>query len=362
MKDPLVLRQKYGSIVLSSGMSGNVARHWHYAFGLQKLKILLICDSNVYRLHQDKIEAISRTIPVAKVYTLVIEAGEELKNYLHLQEIWIKLSENNFTTDDVIIAVGGGTVTDLAGLAAATYKRGIRSVFVPTTLLAATDAALGGKNGINFNTFKNHIGCFHLPRLTYIDVSFFDTLSREEYLSGYAELFKHGLLNGGNFYRDVIKPDSSAGSIPLSLLATSIRFKLKITGGDPLEKGRRSILNFGHTLGHAFEAIMLEKGTPVTHGWAVAWGMQFALHFSAAFCGLNHRIVKDTMDILSQIYGTPPPIEFEKLNSFIYQDKKNNSKGLGYIILPEPGKATKTYVDSQIIEKEYNRFVSLVQK
>lgn len=362
MANTVLLRQKYGNIVLNSGEYTDFSRYWHYAFGIQKKKILLISDAKVYSLYRSKIDELLGNVPHSEILPVILEVGEGLKSLANLNNVWLKLSEAQFTTRDIIVALGGGTVTDLAGFAAATYKRGMKSVFVPTTLLASTDAALGGKNGINFNEYKNHVGGFHLPKLTFIDTSFFKTLDDEEILSGFAEMFKHGLLSGKKLYYDVMKVAETPANVSLSVLADSVRFKLKIAGNDPMEKSKRSILNFGHTLGHAIESFMAARSTPVSHGRAVAWGMQFALHVSADLFGLNAAKAKKNMEVLSLLFGRIPAINFEDLRPYLCQDKKNVTDKIGFIVLPDLGKAIKTDMSLKLFEKEYISFIIISTK
>ena len=216
----------------------------------------IITDTNV----QAKVlPSLSLTYPV-----IPTPPGDMAKNIDTLSGIWDCLIRGGATRKSVVINIGGGVVTDMGGFAAATFKRGIRFINVPTTLLSAVDAAVGGKTGINFEGYKNEIGAFAPADAVVISTSTFSALPVTELLSGYAEMLKHGLLSSAATYDELLGFDIVNADLDrlLPLLEKSVRVKERIVTEDPTEKGIRRALNLGHTAGHAFESLALERDTP----------------------------------------------------------------------------------------------------
>ena len=208
-------------------------------------------------------------------HVITIPAGDTHKTLDTLTHVWSELDNNGGTRHSLLINLGGGVVTDLGGMAAATFKPGINFVNCPTTLLSAVDAAVGGKTGINFNGLKNELGVFREANSVIISTRFFATLPATELKSGYAEMLKHGMLDSEEEFARLLDYDIAGISLEqlLSLLETSVKVKQRIVEQDPHEKGLRRALNLGHTVGHAFESMAMHRGKPVPHGYAVAWGM-----------------------------------------------------------------------------------------
>ena len=180
------------------------------------------------------------------------------------------------TRHSLIVNLGGGMVCDLGGFAAATFKRGVRFINVPTTLLGAVDAAVGGKTGLNYNGLKNEIGAFAPASDIIISTRFFDTLPLPEMKSGFAEVLKHAMLSDRAEFLHLLDHDFSAPinhDDLLERLQHSVQVKVNIVARDPNEQGERKALNLGHTVGHAFESLAMKRGKPVPHGYAVAWGL-----------------------------------------------------------------------------------------
>ena len=203
-----------------------------------------------------------------------IEPGDEHKNLDSLSWVWEKLGEYGATRKSLVINIGGGMVTDLGGFAASTFKRGLRFINIPTTLLAMVDASVGGKTGINFHGLKNEIGVFSDADYVILDTVFLKTLDSENICSGYAEMLKHGLISNDDMWRelvtfDILNPDLDKLR---DMVADSVKVKQRIVEEDPHEHGIRKALNVGHTIGHAFESFALKR-KPILHGYAVAYGM-----------------------------------------------------------------------------------------
>ena len=217
---------------------------------------------------------------------IVIGPEDVHKNLETLAYVWNQLSNRGATRHSLLINLGGGMVTDLGGFAAATFKRGIACINIPTTLLSMIDAAVGGKTGINFNGLKNEIGSFYPADQVMIDSQFLKTLDMPNLLSGYGEMLKHGLISQPSHWSELLTFDFAHIDYALlqKLIGQSVQVKEDIVEKDPYEQSIRKALNFGHTIGHAFESFALKTNHPVLHGYAVAWGMvcELICHTSAA--------------------------------------------------------------------------------
>ena len=207
---------------------------------------------------------------------IVIPDGDTGKSLATVCRVWDALEDFGATRHSLVINLGGGMVTDLGGFAAATFKRGMRFINVPTTLLGAVDAAVGGKTGFNYNGLKNEIGAFAPASDVIISTRYFDTLPVEEMKSGFAEVIKHAMLSDHDEFLRLMEHDFNAPidhNNLLERLRHSVQVKCDIVARDPNEQGERKALNLGHTVGHAFESLAMKRGKPVPHGYAVAWGL-----------------------------------------------------------------------------------------
>lgn len=226
--------------------------------------IVWIADVNTARLRP------------APFHLITIPNGDDSKTLETVCHVWNEMERMGVTRHSLVINLGGGMVTDLGGFAAATFKRGVRFINVPTTLLGAVDAAVGGKTGFNYNHLKNEIGAFAPAGDVIISTCFFDTLPVEEMKSGYAEVVKHAMLSDRNEFLRLLEHDFNAPidhNNLLERLRHSVQVKCDIVARDPNEQGDRKALNLGHTIGHAFESLAMKRGKPVPHGYAVAWGL-----------------------------------------------------------------------------------------
>ncbi len=272
---------------------------------------------------------------------ITIEAGDAHKDLAALTHVWQALQTGGATRKSLMVNVGGGVVTDLGGLAAATFKRGINFINVPTTLLGAVDAAVGGKTGINFGGLKNEVGIVAMAAEVIVSTRFFVTLPPSELRSGFAEVLKHGLLKSGDETLRLLDYDIEAADLDtlLPLLETSVRVKQDIVLQDPLEHGLRRALNLGHTVGHAFESMALRQNAPIPHGYAVAWGLAVELvlsHMKLQFdTSLLYRVVHRVRDI----YGTPRITcdDYPALLDLMRHDKKSERGEINCTLLRAPG-------------------------
>ena len=209
-------------------------------------------------------------------HLITIPDGDNNKTLETVTHVWEEMERLGVTRHSLIINLGGGMVTDLGGWAAATFKRGVRFVNVPTTLLGAVDAAVGGKTGINFHGLKNEVGTFAPASDVIISTCFFDTRPVDEMKSGFAEVLKHAMLSDRSEFLRLLNHDFRAPinhEDLLERLRRSVQVKVDIVARDPNEQGERKALNLGHTVGHAFESLAIKRGKPMAHGYAVAWGL-----------------------------------------------------------------------------------------
>lgn len=288
-------------------------------------QLFVITDSNVDSLVIDRLHLMEGALKGAR--KIVVPAGEEHKNLESAVKIWSFLSDNGATRGALAVNIGGGMVTDLGGFAASTFKRGIDFINVPTTLLGAVDAAIGGKTGVNRGYLKNEIGTFAMPLDVLMSGEPFGTLPREEVLSGMGEMLKTALVADATLYNRLIRwerlVENPGGCV--NRIRRCAEIKREITCSDPKEKGLRKVLNFGHTAGHAFESICLERGAAVPHGIAVAHGIMFGLIVSHIMLGMPTEIIYPYEGVLKSAYPRLPLKcgDADKVVAFMGHDKKN---------------------------------------
>lgn len=273
--------------------------------------------------------------------TIVTGQGEENKSIGTLTEIWQHLSRNGATRHSLLINLGGGMVTDIGGFAAATFKRGIDFINIPTTLLAMVDAAVGGKTGINLNGLKNEVGAFSDARFVIIDTAFLKTLDNKNLKSGYAEMLKHGLIGRTELWAELINYDLAHPDLVMlqRMVSESLEVKRSIVAEDPHEHGIRKALNLGHTVGHAFESFAMTTGKPILHGYAVAYGLICELYLSAIKAGFPTDILRQTVSFIRENYGQMPITcnDYPALVSLMRHDKKNTTGTINFTLLADIG-------------------------
>lgn len=320
-------------------------------------KFMLIFDSNTELYFKEKILYKLKDID-RRLYTFSFPAGENSKNLSIVQHLYEELIRNNFERKDVILAVGGGVVGDLAGFAAATYLRGIRFAQIPTTLLAMSDSSVGGKTGVDFISYKNMVGAFHQPKLVYMNTDTLTTLSEREYLSGMAEVIKYGYVWDREFLaylaENIDKIMAKDRTALEHIIFHSCRIKKEVVENDPLEKGLRAILNYGHTVGHAVEKLM---NFSLLHGECVALGMA-----AAGRIAVSRRLIGeaelDKMKKLLTNYKLLKKISLANITFTIQDvlqatkaDKKMQGGKIKFILTKEIGKAEiyKDVTDEEIL-------------
>ncbi len=283
---------------------------------------------------------------------ITIPAGDDHKTIATATYVWQQLSQRGATRHSCLINLGGGMVTDLGGFVAGTFKRGINYINMPTTLLAMVDASVGGKTGVNLDGLKNEVGTFSRPSFVIIHTPFLQTLSHENFLSGYAEMLKHALLSDNALWAETI--EHSTLSIEHStldmgqwekLLKRSVAVKQRIVAADPKEQGLRKELNLGHTVGHALETWSRseERGKrrvePLLHGYAVAYGLVAELFLSAVRCGFPTDKLRQTVSFIHELYGRPSITcdDYDALIALMRHDKKNKRSQINFALLADIG-------------------------
>lgn len=272
---------------------------------------------------------------------LTIAAGDDAKDYTTALKIWEFLSSRGATRKALLINLGGGMPCDLGGFCAATFKRGIEFINIPTTLLAQVDASLGGKTGMNLGSLKNEIGVFAKAGHVLISPDFLRTLDKANLLSGFAEMIKHALIHDESELDALLGFDFCNVDFDAlhDMVGRSIMIKDYFVKADPKEQGIRKALNFGHTFGHAFETFGMRHGRPVLHGHAVAFGMACELRLSCQKAGLDHAKADKIIDRIGALYGKPAAEESDsdELVELMRHDKKNDSRGINFTLLPKVG-------------------------
>lgn len=294
-------------------------------------KIFVIADSNAYACCAHLLPVLDAEVHIVQVPPPSERPGaaERLKNLASCEKIWSAMLDAQLDRKALVINIGGGVIGDMGGFCAATYKRGIDFIQIPTTLLAMTDAAIGGKLGIDFQGIKNTIGVFQNPGAIFVDPEFLKTLPARELRSGFAEVIKHARIGDAGLWEKIqtlppggLAPDALSTTEWTDILRASIAVKVRIVTEDPREQGIRALLNFGHTFGHALESFLLETDNPLTHGEAVAIGM--VCESEAADRVLLHLFPSRNI----------PESAFPALWALMLQDKKNAS-GAVRIAVPD---------------------------
>lgn len=335
-------------------ISGNLERDLVSAISeCEHDRIFVLTDETTQQLCWPKIKnfkALKDCTPI------IIKATDTHKNLDTLAEVWQALSNGGATRHSLMINLGGGMVTDLGGFAASTFKRGIDFINIPTTLLAMVDASVGGKTGINFGGLKNEIGVFSDSRFVIINTQFLDTLDHDNICSGYAEMLKHGLISDEHTWAELVTfnlddPDLSQLQ---RMVADSIKVKERIVETDPHEHGIRKALNLGHTMGHAFESFAMRRGTPILHGYAVAYGLISELYMSARKTAFPTDRMHQTVRFIRENYGTLNITcdDYPTLIELMHHDKKNTSGIINFTLLGNVGdiRINQTATEEEIKE------------
>ena len=270
----------------------------------------------------------------AKVITIgATDMHKDLDTMVH---VWKSLGEGGASRHSCLINLGGGMVTDLGGFAAATFKRGINFINIPTTLLSMVDASVGGKTGINFGGLKNEIGVFCDSKFVILSTQFLQTLDAENICSGYAEMLKHGLISDERMWAELVSFDLAQPDLKQlqRMVGESVAVKERIVAQDPHEHDIRKALNLGHTFGHAFESWALKR-KPVLHGYAVAYGLIPELWLSVVKTGFPTEKMRQTVNFIKENYGSLPITcdDYDELIELMRHDKKNQDGIINFTLL-----------------------------
>jgi len=306
----------------------------------QGKRLIFITDSNVFGLHKRKF---------AKKDAIVVPAGEVHKTQATVDFVIGELVKLQADRSTMVVGVGGGVVTDIAGYVAAIYMRGIDCGFVPTTILAMVDAAIGGKNGVDVGIYKNIVGTIRQPSFLLYDYRFLKTLPHNEWVNGFAEVIKHAAIKDAAMFKMLqltsigkLKRDTTALQ---QLILRNAMIKVKVVQKDEFEKGDRKLLNFGHTLGHAIENML-----QLPHGWAISVGMVYASHLSSHLLGYKYA-----MDIISLLerYELPTHADFDMQQAIvnIMMDKKRKDNVVHFVLLEKTGKAVVKPIDLDTLKQ-----------
>ena len=299
--------------------------------------IQVLVDENTFRHCYPIIK------PILPKHNLVkIKSGEQQKHLGTCQTIWEGMTNHELDRHALMINLGGGVIGDMGGFCAATYKRGIDFIQIPTTLLSQVDASVGGKLGVDFQGLKNHIGVFQIPKTVLIDADFLRTLSFAEKRSGFAEIIKHCLIMDADKWNIIRRKDFEEQDFN-DLIAHSVAIKQQIVEADPTEKGLRKILNFGHTLGHAIETYFLGKPKlHLLHGEAIAAGMICEAFISFMRGMIDQKTLANIEEFIYSVYGKATILDsdIEEIIAFTAQDKKNKGKEIRFSLLEGAGKCT----------------------
>lgn len=272
---------------------------------------------------------------------ITIPASDVHKDLQSVEKIWTALQDGRATRHSCVINLGGGMVTDVGGFAASTFKRGIRFINIPTTLLAMVDASVGGKTGINYGGLKNEIGVFNDACFVILHAAFLQTLDLENLRSGYAEMLKHGLISNDKMMGELLTFNLS-GNIDFQqlqgMIAASVAVKEEVVTRDPFEQNIRKTLNLGHTFGHAFESWSLKR-KPVLHGYAVAYGLVCELYLSCVKCGFPTGKMRQVVRFVKEWYGQLPFTcdDYDELIALMRHDKKNLGDVINFTLLADVG-------------------------
>lgn len=321
------------------------------SLGFKDKKIVVVTDCNVCNIYSAELKNILTSVS-ENILFFTFPGGEEYKTLDTVQKCYEFLIENQVDRKDLLIALGGGVVGDLTGFIAATYLRGVDFVQVPTTLLAQLDSSIGGKTGVDFSQYKNMVGAFKMPRHVYMNITTLNSLDDRQFFNGFAEAMKHGLIRDASYYEWMISMMDEIHSRDYDtmekLIYRSCEIKRSIVEKDPLEKGDRALLNFGHTLGHAIEKY---KNFTMQHGECVALGCVLASFISWKKELLSMEEYYEIRDMFVP-FNLPISIENLDIDEIIRitkSDKKMEQGTLKFILLKKVGKA---FIDTGVTEKE----------
>lgn len=327
--------------------------------GISGRKLCIVTDTTVEGLYlQEVIKALEGKCRALTQF--VFPAGEQSKTLDTVRSLYEKLILEHFERRDMLIALGGGVVGDLTGFAAATYLRGIAFAQVPTTLLAQVDSSIGGKTGVDFDSYKNMVGAFHQPSLVYMNAHTLSTLPEEQFACGMGEVLKHGLIRSAAYYTWLIEHISEIAERDADTLQEmvmeSCRIKRAVVEKDPTEKGERALLNFGHTIGHAIEKV---KSPDLLHGQCVALGCVAAAYisFKRGLLSTEEFYEIRDMNVGFDLLFSVEDIDPQEILTITKSDKKMDQGSVKFVLLKKIGKA---FIDTTVTDEEILEAVNFI--
>lgn len=340
------------SIYINKGISKDINRFFK-ANKNNYSKLFILVDENSLKYCYPQL--VDQIDPFKDAEIIEIESGEESKNIEVCMQILTTLSEYGADRKSLFVNLGGGIIGDMGGFTASIFKRGIHFINIPTTLLSQVDASIGGKVGVDLNHLKNEIGVFNSPAAVFIDPAFLNTLEKRQLLSGFAEIIKHALIADVEYWKKIRSVKILDLENVDELIGISLNIKNKVVQEDPLEKGLRKILNFGHTIGHAIETLSLENNNkkPLLHGEAIAIGMICEAYLSHQLCKLSKAELEEITEFILSKFSEVQMEEMDdhRLIELMKHDKKNDKAGINFSLLSGIGKCeiNKTAKPDEII-------------
>lgn len=330
--------------------------------GYNNRKICIVSETNVASLYMDAI-LLSLKDKFEKVITFVFPEGEQSKNLNTVKDLYTKLIIEKFDRKDLVLALGGGVTGDLTGFASATYLRGIDFIQLPTSLLAMVDSSIGGKTGVDFDSYKNMVGAFHMPKLVYMNLNVLSTLDQRQFVSGMGEIIKHGLILDKKYFNWLNDNYSHIQSKDYETLSSMVMqssiIKKNVVEEDPTEQGKRALLNFGHTLGHAIEKYM---NFELLHGECVLIGSILASIISYNKANIDLETLNLIINSI-KLYGyqhLPEDIDIDRIIEYTHNDKKAIGNKIKFILLKDIGEA---YIDMDVTDEDMkNAFITYMKE
>lgn len=371
MRDTMEIKENLtSSLFVKTGKNEGYSIYFEQSFDrLQELlekncqisrrKICIVSDSHVFPLYGEQVVSALNGHCVS-LSSFIFTAGEKNKTLGTVKQLYEHLILQHFERRDLILALGGGVVGDLAGYAAATYLRGIDFVQVPTTLLSQVDSSIGGKTGVDFDSYKNMVGAFHQPSLVYMNLNTLMSLDAQQFACGMGEILKHGLIKNADYYEWLINhiAEIQDRELPvlLEMVQESCKIKRDVVEKDPMEKGERALLNFGHTIGHAIEKV---KSPQLLHGQCVALGSVAAAYisFKRGLLSTEEFYEIRDMNVGFDLSFLVDDIDSEEILKITKSDKKMDSGKIKFVLLKNIGKA---FIDHTVTDEEILEAISFI--
>ncbi|MCF8369788.1 MAG: 3-dehydroquinate synthase [Bacteroidales bacterium] len=356
------------SIVNSNGYSifiGNdlfeTIRSYLHQYEFKENKIFVLTDENSRKYCLPRL--MSNIQLLQEVHIMEIDSGEGVKNIDTCKRLWNELTIQGADRDSVLINLGGGVVSDLGGFVASTFKRGIRYINIPTTLLSMVDAGIGGKVGVDLNGLKNQIGVFSNPQVVFLLPDFIDTLPERQVRTGFAEIVKHALIYEGHYWDDLSTKNFDSITNWRDIIEWSVEIKNYYITEDPLDTGFRKVLNFGHTIGHAFETYSNQHDSnSLSHGEAVAIGLICESYISHKYANLPKSELDEIVHYVTENFDHYPikSGQFDALLNIMLHDKKNKGENINFTLLTSIGNSLiNQYADIPLVKESLFFYQSL---